>query len=446
MKISNYHHVVYDHDLYPQHCFILSTRTSSIIKIKNDYWEAFQRNQLEHIPEDIVKKAIEIELLVNDDCDELLDILSENIAETLDKDRTRLSYTIQPSAYCQLGCHYCGQQHVKKSMDQSVYFKIYERLEAKVRENKELKHLHINWYGGEPLTGLSSIRELSPMIISLCKELKIEYTAHIVTNALNLKFDLFQELVRDHLIKSYQITIDGDEEFHDKRRMLKNNGPSFAIIYNNVKNIALSQFYEDSKANINIRCNVDSENKDNVFSFIDKLYDDKILNKVGFYVSPVHDWGDLKASQVHGISKSDFADFEIDVFLKLLEYGALNKGKIIPGRTTTPCMVVSSTSEVIDAYGNIATCWEIPYTPHYDNSDYYSGNILKDKNVDSSTASMRNWFNEIPTNSSWCKTCKFLPMCGGACPKNWKEGTPACPSFKFNIEDRVFLKYYDSIR
>jgi len=401
--------------------------------------------RLDDVSERIVVQAVEAELLIEENGDELRYVLEENIAETQDTDRTRLSYTIQPSAYCQLGCHYCGQQHVKKTMDGSVSSKVFERLETTIRNNPELKTLHINWYGGEPLTGLSSIRELSPRILRLCKERNIAYSAHIVTNGLNLKFDLFRELVQDHRITSYQITIDGDEEFHDMRRMLKNNGQSFSIIYNNVKSIVSSPFYKDSKAKINIRSNVDSENRDNVLSFIDKLHADDVLGKVGFYVSPVHDWGDLKASEVHGISKEDFADFEIEVLLKLMEYGVLDKATIIPARTKTPCMVVSSTSEVLDAYGNVSTCWEIPYTPYYDGSDYYSGNLLTDASVDSTNAPMRNWFNEMPDNSSWCKNCNFLPMCGGACPKNWKEGTSACPSFTFNIDDRIFLKYYDSI-
>jgi len=445
MKISKYHHVAMDEGLFPEHCFVLSTRTSSVLKLKNEQWEALKEQRLDMVSEDIVMQAVEAELLVDTDCDELRYVLDENIADTQDTDRTRLSYTIQPSAYCQLGCHYCGQEHVKKTMDGSVSSRVFERLETSVRNNPELKSLHVNWYGGEPLTGLSCIRELSPQILRLCKERSIEYSAHIVTNGLNLKFDLFQELVRDHHITSYQITIDGDEEFHDTRRMLKNNGPSFAIIYNNVKNIVSSSFCKDGKAKINIRCNVDSGNKSNVIPFIDKLHADGMLGKVGFYVSPVHDWGDLKASEVHGIGKEDFADFEIEMFLKLMEHGVLDTTTIIPARTKTPCMVVSGTSEVMDAYGNVSTCWEIPYTPCYDHSDYYSGNLLTDAAVDSTNAPMRNWFNEIPDNASWCKNCNFLPMCGGACPKNWKEGTSACPSFKLNMDDRIFLKYYDSI-
>jgi uncharacterized protein len=35
----------------------------------------------------------------------------------------------------------------------------------------------------------------------------------------------------------------------------------------------------------------------------------------------------------------------------------------------------------------------------------------------------------------------MLPVCGGLCPKSWLEGTPACPSAKFNITERLMLQY-----
>jgi uncharacterized protein len=31
----------------------------------------------------------------------------------------------------------------------------------------------------------------------------------------------------------------------------------------------------------------------------------------------------------------------------------------------------------------------------------------------------------------------MLPVCGGSCPKLWREGYVPCPSFKYNWEDRL---------
>lgn len=35
----------------------------------------------------------------------------------------------------------------------------------------------------------------------------------------------------------------------------------------------------------------------------------------------------------------------------------------------------------------------------------------------------------------------MLSVCGGGCPKAWREGNPPCPPAKSNIEDRLALAY-----
>jgi uncharacterized protein len=261
----------------------------------------------------------------------------------------------------------------------------------------------------------------------------------MVTNALALKPQTFEKLVDQFRITSFQITIDGTAEFHDQRRMLKSGAPSFDIIFNNLKDIVLSDFYQQRKASIGIRCNVDAQNKDNVPELIDMLHEHGILNKVGFNLAPIHDWGDNGASKINGISKDDFAMFEIDMLLKIHSYGLLRKEGLIPLKKYNVCMVANATSEVYDAYGNVSTCWEVPYTPVYENTEYYAGNLHANPNLDSTNVLMRDWFDEIPTNDTWCKGCKFFPVCGGSCPKHWKSGTAPCPSFKQNIDERLFL-------
>ncbi|WP_449399536.1 SPASM domain-containing protein [Chryseobacterium wanjuense] len=55
------------------------------------------------------------------------------------------------------------------------------------------------------------------------------------------------------------------------------------------------------------------------------------------------------------------------------------------------------------------------------------------------------WESEIKTGKSYCLTCNFFPVCGGACPKSWMEGNIPCPSFKYNMPERLRL-YYDTIK
>lgn len=442
-KLSKYLHVTNDEKLLPNSSLLFLTRQSIVIEISKSHLVKLQNGDFNMLPFSMVKKLLEYEALVPEEENELNTILCSNKAS--EKDNTALSFTIQPTANCQLGCHYCGQVHSKKLMNLNTADLMIDRIKNKIDECKgQSKSLNITWYGGEPLTGLSSIEYSSFKLQEIAKNHSIKYSANIVTNGLALKEKLFQHLVIDHKIREYQITLDGTSEYHDKRRMLKNGSPSFKIIFNNICNIVKSDFYTEGKAIILIRCNVNEQNRDNVFELMDLLKKHEIHKKVVFSVSRVMDWGDNEASSEKegGISKQDFAQLEIDVMLKQISEGFLSTHTLIPERVTNVCMATSQKAEVFDGFGNISTCWEVPYTPFYEGSEFIVGNLNKDIHLDSTNTSMRKWYDEIPTNESWCKSCKFLPVCGGSCPKEWYAGRPACPSFKFNIDERLLMKKF----
>jgi len=442
IKLSKYLHISSDPDILPNHSILFSTRTSVVMEMKNEFVDLLKEGMYEKLPFRIVEELIHAQILVPEDQNELAYVLEYNKASVADGDKTDLNFTVQPSGNCQLGCHYCGQVHSKKVASPDTIRLILQRIEHKIQEHQEtLQRMHITWYGGEPLTGLNELKEISSNTLKLAEKYNLDYSADMITNGLILKPAIFEELVTDHNLENFQITVDGTAQFHDMRRMLKSGAASYDLIMKNIKEIVSTEFYRSHRARIVVRCNVDCQNKDNIFELLEVLHDQDILPHVGIYASPVHDWGDVKnITGIHGISKEEFAQFEIDFFLVLKKYGLLRPSAIIPKRVPKVCMATSATSEVLDAFGNVSTCWEIPYTPAYDNTSFYSGNLHKDSNIDTSEAAMRKWNDEIPVNSTWCKGCKFLPVCGGGCPKSWYSNTPPCPSIKFNIDERLFLK------
>jgi uncharacterized protein len=443
-KLSRYIHIVEDKNVLPDSAIVYGTRRGLAFELPLEQLRCLKEGEFSALPFDSFKKLIQSSIIVPVEENELHAVLEENKAGV--KDLEYLGFTIQPTANCQLGCHYCGQVHSKKVMSVKIADLMIERIRKKIEENRSrVKALNITWYGGEPLTGLSSIEYSSFILQDLAKEAGLKYNANMVTNGLALKEKLFQHLAEDHKINRFQITLDGTAEFHDKRRMLKNGTASFDIIFNNICRIVHSDFYSQGKARISIRCNVNAENKDNVFSLMDLMKEHGIHDKVTFALARVTDWGDNDAGTEHngGISKEDFARLEIDVMLKqITENFKYSPAGLIPQRLFSACMATTETSEVFDGFGNVSTCWEVPYTPVFDNDRFVAGNLAKNDSVDSSNTAMRKWFDEIPTNETWCKNCRFLPVCGGSCPKEWYQGTPACPSFKFNIDERLLMKKF----
>ncbi|MCL4856994.1 MAG: SPASM domain-containing protein, partial [Flavobacteriales bacterium] len=246
-------------------------------------------------------------------------------------------------------------------------------------------------------------------------------------------------------IKSFQITVDGTKNTHDNSRHTKELKPTFDIIFNNIIKAAKSSIYLSENVHISIRVNVHKNNVNEIDDLIDFLYSKEIHNKVDLYFAAVHDWGNNKADEKIGLSQNEFAEREIDWLIKMNDLG-FKKSTILPPAITGTCMTTSDDSELIDATGKVSYCWEVPYTDEFiKDTSLTIGNLNEAKEMTyNKSFPLRDWFNDIKSgtnNSSNCKNCIFLPNCGGACPISWYKGNPACPSFKFNIEDRLIMEY-----
>lgn len=422
---------------------VYSTRSGQVMLLNGDTIEDIRNGNIYSLDEKLIDKLIFSEIIVPEYENELETVLSE--FEVSKSDNDSLGMVITPSANCQLGCNYCGQIHSKVNITEDLSSKIFTHIRNKLTL-KKYSSLDIVWYGAEPLMGINSIRNLSSQLIELCKENKIQYSASMITNALNLNERNFNDLVCNMKVKSFQITIDGIKETHDNSRFTKKGKSTFDIILKNVINAVNSPVYEKEKALISIRVNVHKENYLDVEKLLEYFTKLQIQDKIMINFAPVHDWGNNNADKEVGLSLEEFSNLEIDWFLKMKELNFRNQN-LIPGRIYGTCMTTTDDSELIDAKGEVSYCWEVPYTPDFENNkDLIIGNV-SDENIykkDTIDMPLRNWYEDIRNknhNSENCNKCEYLPVCGGQCPVSWFKGVRACPSFKINMEDRLILQY-----
>lgn len=426
---------------------IYSTRTGEFIKLKSETFNFISQNKLDGICNDTLLALFNSEILVQNEEDEFKTII--NSFETASQTNSDIfNYTIQPSANCQLGCEYCGQIHEKLNLTNHQSEKIFQYLKTQIEKN-DYKGIHITWYGAEPLMGMDSIRYLSEKLIEFSKSKGIKYDAFIITNGLAMKENIFEELAK-YNITNYQITLDGTEQYHDNSRFTKKKGKTFKPILKNIISAVNNPTYEEKKCNILIRCNVHKENYIDINNLIEELYRLNIHDRISMEFAPIHDWGNNNADDEIGLLPEEFAKMEIEYMLKLRKLGFKNKSILLPQRKLNTCMVTNKNSELIDAKGRISYCWETPYTPEFDyeNSPFIIGNIKDPSNKkDREELPLGNWYQDIKEkkHGTWCSGCNFLPVCGGSCPINWYKGNPACPSYKFNIEDRLVMQYLEDI-
>ena len=163
------------------------------------------------------------------------------------------SFTIVVTYNCNFRCPYCFEENLSKSSDCNVKFskqlvdKLFESI-LLIEPRDSLRNKVVKLYGGEPL--LKENYEIVKYIVS--KGMDIGFVFGAVTNGYDL--EIYKDLISPEMIKYIQITIDGEKEFHNKRRIHYLGYPTFDKIISNI-GIAL-----DRGAEIVIRVNTDKNN------------------------------------------------------------------------------------------------------------------------------------------------------------------------------------------
>jgi uncharacterized protein len=430
-KISKY---IVISDIDNLNKIIYSTLSGKTIQIENSTFEKISNGRFELLTLNEKETLIDSKIILNENINETSNFIE--YIKSKSKESSVLGFTITPSASCQMGCDYCGQEHSNIKITPILEDKIYNYIINRLKETKKLE-LHITWFGAEPLTGLIQLKNLSNRLIEYCTENGVNYNANIITNGVKLKKELFYDLYFIHKINDFQITIDGFGDTHDMRRPLKNGQKSFNNIYSQIIDICNDDKFDSENMQVYLRSNIDSRNFDDIWKLMDLLEKDNIQNKVRFYVTGVHPW----ENDAHTLSlaKQEFADFELDVLGRMYLNNYLMSSELIPMPITNTCMATSNRNhELIDPSGNIFNCTEMPFSEKL--LKYKTGNILNDTKFED-TYAIDQWYDKI--NNFQCSNCNLLPICGGHCPKHWIDAKYIpCPSFKHNITERLKLNYY----
>jgi uncharacterized protein len=434
MKLSRYHVLsppVYDEQAGVNKQVVFSTRTAEPRVVDQATWQSVAAGRFDELPPALLFELVNLELLVPDDEDELALIIEQNNAAAQEDDNLYL--VIQPTAWCQLGCDYCGQKHFTKQLSLDHQLRFVERARQKLAARR-YKTLELSWFGGEPLAGLRVIRSLTPRLQELTQEFGVKYLAKVTTNGLTLSPAVATELVQQLGVGAIEVTLDGTAEYHDLRRHRKNGKATFDRIFANVLHLAQRT---DLAVNLTLRCNVDRRNYAGVSPLLQMLAAAGVQRKLSFYVAPVHSWGN--DAHQESLSAEEFAAWEINWFVEMYELGFAPS--LLPKRRPIVCFAVSPDAELVDAKGELFNCTEVSYVPKYGEPNEYAIGTVEAGELPGKRARLADFNSRVRQGEYDCSDCRMLPVCGGRCPKLWQEGIPPCPTAKFNIETRLLLKY-----
>lgn len=314
---------------------------------------------------------------------------------------------------CNFRCPYCfensisqnGKAWTGKTFTKEMVDNAFLAM-SKIEPERELHNNEILLYGGEPF--LRNNKEVVSYIIK--KGIDNNYKFKVISNGYDL--DFYTDILSAEYFTSFQITIDGDKTYHNKRKRHIVEGETFDKVIHNI-GLLLSKSIQ-----VFVRVNIDENN----FQDLNRLK--KMFTENGFYSNPcfhlnpalilntnsVQDCEDVKF-----LNNKDFLQLLEDKSLNLLKgqdfnieemfYSCLKKKTCYQLRSTI-CPSQYGTY-LFDPCGDIYSCLEFVGRKQH-SIGRYKENIewLKEKEY---------WQSRNISNMSSCKVCKYALICGGQC-------------------------------
>ena len=336
-----------------------------------------------------------------------------------------LELILLTSEECNFRCTYCYESFPRGTMEPWVREAAIRLMETRGRS---LNRMSVSYFGGEPLLGLEAIEDIAPAALRIAEENDIRYSASITTNGYLLEPDVFEKLI-DWNIRSYQITLDGEQESHDRNRPLKEGGGTFHRILDNLRGMKAT----DHKFSVAMRVNFDPGNVPGMPDFLETIRDFREDRRFKLRFYPVGKWGGPNDADLEVCGRdSEREKQKLDVLAS--EIGFRTEGRlpyVAPTSRATVCYAARPYNLIIGADGKIMKCTVVLDTKEYN----IVGGLSPDGRAEIDVDKLVRWTAPYFEDDETCKKCFYLPVCqGSSCPLPRLElGDRPCPPAKLQI-------------
>ncbi len=395
--------------------FLINGLTGAIDIIDADTFNSVRNGKLADVGKSIIARLTTRGYLTS--LDENVEIEHfQNIAkrlEVIDAKNMANGFTIIPTYDCNFRCPYCFEHNAAVSRSHGVVMSrkmadlCFQAIDALVKD--EPRHSkNITLFGGEPL--LVDNTEIIRYIVNKGRDAGFTFSA--VTNGYDLAE--YADLLGSGMIEFVQVTLDGDREFHDKRRYHYLTKASFDRILDNVE-LALAK-----RIRVAIRVNIDADNKERVEPLIDILKSRGLFGKenLGIYVAFIsgednHNPANYDCPSNY-ISYEDFAERALDMDASVGVETAMYRRLKTAIDTKTSYRLspfycgADSCSYIFDPLGRVFGC--LSFVGDHDKAigNYLSGKIDITRGRERRKCSRLRYIEQ-------CKTCEYGLLCGGGC-------------------------------
>lgn len=277
---------------------------------------------------------------------------------------------------------------------------------------------HLDLFGGEPLLPIN--RKIVERIYEFANEWNCSVSA--ITNGTNIS--AYADLLKANAEKTLlQITLDGDKEIHDTRRIRADGSGTFDKVCEGVTE-ALKLGVQ-----VSLRVNVD---KDNLYSLprLKELFDEQHWTEYpnfGPYLSPVECYEE--SGDHDTVTDADILEYVYEKGLYGTEHPVFHNAGPTTGMIeaffrnemwkTTYCGATLGLNYLFTPNGNVYPCLTF-----CGNDKYVVGTYQGDKVTMNEQHNV--WKNRDPFEMKNCKDCKYLLLCSGGCPARPNADAEEC--------------------
>ncbi|MBM3706887.1 MAG: radical SAM protein [Actinobacteria bacterium] len=436
----------YYYKISSEYTIINNFLTGALDIIGSDIWNKVLGNRFDEIEGDPLSALVERGYYYQNlaDEDKLFKQLFKNLSK---KSKTRpLKFVFCPTFSCNLDCSYCFEKNLPKSRSKPMSDELLESALVAFNEFIENYNKNVNkveLFGGEPL--LKSTRQIVERILEFAVSRKLIIS--IITNGVLAKdfIDILKPI--NSSIEMLQITLDGPDFIHDKRKKFHSGKGSFQRITESINELVVNGI------NTNVRINVDVENivyLPHLYEYVCKM---KWLDYPNFKIKPsqVTDHSTLECKYPI-IPEEKLLEKLIEIYD---EYPHLEDAfgfymfkpirhiiELTGGAENVTPRYFNCESNLVEEYvfcpdGYIYTCPESIGNPESAIGEFYPELKFYEEKI-------KMWSKRDIMTIKECRTCRFSPICGGGCPYSSMliyRGSlhPICERFQEVLD--TFFKY-----
>lgn len=304
---------------------------------------------------------------------------------------------LNPTQDCIFRCWYCYETHKHGKMDADLIDRI-KKLSVNILRRNDIERFMLSWFGGEPLMYFDTIvYPLSVFIKNEAERLNKSFSCNMTTNGFLLTKEVVKKCV-DIGLNSLQITLDGDEEQHNKTRNC-NGKPSFQQILENC-----ISYCSSSKANqLVLRINYTDKIIKTDFSKVLECIPDSIRPQIEILFKRV--WQTYNEKE----KKTPDGLLENIENLKLMNFKLADRFDF---QFISGCLCYADRANYanINYDGKVYRCTAMDY-----NIQNSFGVLNEQGEIVWDEKKLQGIDNAPYIQDTKCMECNLLPLCGGPC-------------------------------